>query len=253
MEVSRQISAAMAAIVVLCLSSAASAAVETRFAAPGNTGGYFQGVFHSNAEAPPLETVLRNLPSSSDHDIVIQLTTAEPTATATTIYTSHAGNHRYAFRFQGKQNALLFVRGVRNGKQWVTQLTGPDLETTKNGNGSCGGPQLLASDEEAKDPISYLSSLPYSPPAADIGILAIGVQECRINCFAISDSAYITFEDLAFKDCWLPAIFATNSSYITLRRSFIQGSSYAFLARVSDPSYDPRRSHDFRIEDNLWI
>lgn len=65
------LSAATAVAVAVFASTGATADVETRFAAADNAGGYFQGIFHSNAEAPPLEAVLRGLPASSDHDIVI--------------------------------------------------------------------------------------------------------------------------------------------------------------------------------------
>src|SRR5262249_37587370 len=79
----------------------------------------------------------------------------------------------------------------------------------------------------------YMSKVVRFGPSADAEIQSIGVQDARINCFNVVRSAYVSFERLAFRDCWLPAILALDSNNIAFSDSFIVGSSYVFVAIAS--------------------
>ncbi len=92
-------------------------------------------------------------------------------------------------------------------------------------------------------------------------IAAAEDQSSLTRCFHVTKSSSIEFENLHFKDCWLPAIYTSDSKNIAVRGSFIEGSSYVVFAYVT-PTWnkkerrwvaDPSSSSHFVIEDNVWF
>lgn len=111
----------------------------------------------------------------------------------------------------------------------------------------------------AEAPEGQSKEAPGKAPMAEIA--AAEDQSSLTRCFHVTKSSWIEFENLHFKDCWLPAIYTADSKNIALKGSFIEGSSYAVFAYVT-PTWnkkdrrwvtDPNGSSGFVIKDNIWF
>lgn len=63
--------------------------------------------------------------------------------------------------------------------------------------------------------------------------------------FHLKNCSWITIDNLSFKNCWIDAIRADDSNYITLTNSNVEGSRRAVYATG-------RKSHHFLIENCYW-
>ncbi len=79
----------------------------------------------------------------------------------------------------------------------------------------------------------------------DPEILANLPHKSAFSCFRIENQESIEIEHLTMQNCWLMAVFAIDSKYITLRDTRIIGSRNAFHA-FGD------KSHHFLLEGNHW-
>ncbi|MFQ6007160.1 MAG: hypothetical protein ACE5OQ_16850, partial [Woeseia sp.] len=79
----------------------------------------------------------------------------------------------------------------------------------------------------------------------DPEILAHLPHKSAFSCFRIENQEFIEIEHLRIQNCWLMAVFAIDSKYITLRDTTIIGSRNAFHA-FGD------KSHHFLLEGNHW-
>ena len=232
----------------------------TIYASPDGRDGYFEGARH---QAQRLSDILAALDRRPSEDIVIQLTLTDPGAITTYRWRSEtpaqiagAGCAYEISRFGGTPQARLIIRGVFENGRWLARIQGPSLEETKRA--SCGqkiaGATSIAMPEglnEPLDPLEYLSKVVRFGQGSNIEIQSIGVQDARVNCFSVVESAYVSFERLAFRDCWLPAILALDSNNISFSDSFIVGSSYVFVAIASGINGPGPSGYD--VLNNVWV
>ncbi len=66
------------------------------------------------------------------------------------------------------------------------------------------------------------------------------------NCLRLKDQQWIVLDNLSFRRCADAAVYALDSSYITLRNSTIIAGLYAFFATGLG-------SHHLLLEHNIWI
>jgi hypothetical protein len=248
-------------VFLACVISAQASATVTIYASPDGQDGYFEGARH---RAQKLSDILATLDRHPKEDVVIQLTLAAPGVFTT--YRWRSESHAQSAgascayeigRFAGTPQARLIIRGVFENGRWLAQIRGPPLEETKRA--SCG--QKIAGvagiampaglNDEPLDPLEYLSKVVRFGPGTDAEIQSIGVQDARINCFNVVRSAYVSFERLAFRDCWLPAILALDSDNISFSDSFIVGSSYVFVAIAS--AINGLRPSGYDVRNNVWV
>ena len=231
----------------------------TIYASPDGNPGYVDGTRHP---ARKLSDILADLDRHPTEDIVVQLTTKEPHALTVYRWKSEhplevpgAACAYEITGFKGSPSARLIIRGVVENGRWLTQVQGPSLEETKRSR--CDqygiGRNVTASAERAVDLdiLEYLSTFVRYRRGDVIETRSIGVQDAKINCFSVAESAHVAFESMAFKDCWLPAVYALDSNNVSLSKSFIVGSSYVFAAVSSDPE-TPRPS-GFDVLDSVWV
>jgi hypothetical protein len=247
-------------ILLACVVFAQRSAAMTIYASPDGKGGYFEGAHH---EAQKLSDILAGLDADPTEDIVVQLTTTDPGATTTYSWLSEnptrvvgAGCAYEISRFRGTAQARLIIRGVFENDRWLTRIQGPTLEKTKRA--SCeqriAGADNISMPEdlnEILDPLEYLSRVVRFERGEEREIQSVAVQDARVNCFNVVESAYVSFERLAFKDCWLPAILALDSDNISFSDSFIVGSSYVFVAIAS--TVDGSRPSGYDVMNNVWV
>jgi hypothetical protein len=252
---------AMALLIFLaCLIPAQKSAAVTIYASPDGQDGYFEGTRH---QARRLSDMLAALDRRPREDIVVQLTLTDPGAITTYHWRSETaaqiagtGCAYEINRFKGTPQAHLIIRGVFENGRWLARIQGQSLEQTKRA--SCaqkieGAASIIMPEglNEPLDPLEYLSKVVRFKRGAVIEIQSIGVQDARINCFNVVESAYVSFERLAFKDCWLPAILTLDSNNVSLSDSFIVGSSYVFVAIASGIN-GPRPS-GYDVLNNVWV
>jgi hypothetical protein len=207
-----------------CLIPAQASPAITIYASPDGQDGYFEGSPH---KAQRLSDILATLDRHPKEDLVIQLTLAAPGVfttyrwrSETPAQTAGASCAYEISRFGGTPQVRLIIRGVFENGRWLAQIRGPSLEETKRA--SCGqkiaGVAGIAMPEglnrRAADPPSICRKS-FVSPGTDAEIQSIGVQDARVNCFNVVRSAYVSFERLAFRDCWLPAILAPDSDNIS--------------------------------------
>jgi hypothetical protein len=251
----------MALLMLLaCLIPAQRSAAMTIYASPDGQDGYFEGTRH---QARKLSDILAALDRHPKEDIIVQLTLSDPGAIATYRWRSEtpaqiagAGCAYEISRFGGTPQARLIIRGVFENGRWLARIQGPSLEETKRA--SCGqkiaGAASINMPEglnETLDPLEYLSKIVRFGQGADIEVQSIGLQDARINCFNVVESSYVSFERLAFQNCWLPAILALDSNNISFSDSFIVGSSYVFVAIAS--AVDGPRPSGYDVLNNVWV
>src|SRR5215470_13329945 len=248
-------------MVLACLIPAQASAAITIYASPDGQDGYFEGASH---KAQRLSDILATLDRHPKEDVVVQLTLAAPGAFTTYRWRSEApaqtagASCAYEIsRFGGTPQARLIIRGVFENGRWLAQIRGPSLEETKRAScsqkiaGVAGIVMPEGLNDEPLDPLEYLSEVVRFGPGTDAEIQSVGVQDGRINCFNVVRSAYVSFERLAFRDCWLPAILALDSNNIAFSDSFIVGSSYVFVAIAS--SIDGPRPSGYDVLNNVWV
>ena len=243
-----------------CVVPAQKSAALTIYASPDGKDGYFEGVRH---QAQKLSDILARLDRGPKEDVVIQLTLTDSGAMTTYSWRSEnpakiaGASCAYEIsRFRGTPHSRLIIRGAFENGQWLTRIQGPSLEETKRAScdqkiASASGIVMPEGLADNLDPLEYLSKVVRFGQGDEIEIQSIGVQDARINCFNVVESAYVSFERLAFRDCWLPAILALDSSNISFSDSFIVGSSYVFVAIAS--TVNGSRPSGYDVMNNVWV
>jgi len=156
------------------------------------------------------------------------------------------------------KGAPLTIRGVRIGDRRLTEIAGETVADVEMGKGLCKLPLAVAlgtvrilpegASVRPEDLLTAKARIETQDKNAPIGT---GNQRNLTRCFHVVNSSYIAFEYLHFTDCWLPALYVSDSHEITLSGSLIEGSSYAFFA-VSTGN-EPGKSSGFYILNNIWF
>ncbi|MGH6916767.1 MAG: hypothetical protein ACREJ0_03585, partial [Geminicoccaceae bacterium] len=249
---SRRAALTTAALAIL-LAAEAKAAPQVIYASPDGRGGYFEGVFHAEAQA--LHLVLADLPRRRSQPLVVQLTMADPDPAAVTYY-----ERPVLIESRGSAQASLEIRGVRSGDRWLTRLRGPDLETTKcapirddDARKACwqGRPSDQPSLALPGDTLTAIGRVTLPLSRTEFRFLAPGDQNARSPCMSLARSDHVVLKDLGLESCWLAAVFMQDSQDVAVERNFILGSSYALI--VWNDTDDPARATGYRITDNVWI
>lgn len=228
------------------------------YASPDGTPGFDEAGEH-NAGILTLPEAIAEARKHPNKPVTIQLLTSAQGAL--TVYRADVKPCAFLLRdIQRTEATGLRIRGVRSGGKLLAQIAGTSVDDILAGKGLCDVPPSA--------PLSLFAARQKEAPArnddllrgianreeaigADAGILGAETQEHLTRCFHMSGSEWVSFEDLHFRDCWLPAIYAADSRHISLRRSLIEGSSYVFIAIATRAQ--PRNASDFRLEDNVWL
>jgi len=228
------------------------------YASADGQGGFFDGTHY---DAPSLDVVLAALKGKLTEPVVVQLLTAEAAPVHPTVFKNQNGECNYAISdVHGSGSNRLTIRGVRVGDRWLTQMAGVSVQDIIAKQFRCAntisslslGVTPLAAAALPSRVESLLEAFGRSDASTSLNahLFSAGVQSSLVRCFKIADSEAITIIDMAFRDCWLPAIFVRDSKDVVLQDSLIEGSSYAFFAMSSGA---PAGAANYRIENNLWI
>lgn len=251
----------LAAAGVLILSAfAAGAAKADRIIYASPTGG--SGFDESGEHTTGVLTLPQAIADSKNHPkerVTIQLlTTAKD---ALTIYRADLKPCAFLLNdIQRTEKTRLTIRGVRSGDKVLVQVAGTSVEDIKAKKGLCDVPSVSVlsslADQFRQGPArndDLLRGLANREESIRTGANLLGAEDQvhLTRCFHVSDSAWISFEHLYFKDCWLPAVYAADSRNIALRKSLIEGSSYVFIAIATRAR--PERASGFAVEDNVWL
>ena len=174
-----------------------------------------------------------------------------------TVYALHLSTLNSALRWKGSELNRLVIRGQTDRSGTVprplTTIAGRPLPDTV-----CRpkGVDLCRSAPE-DSPAAFLS---HSTTVADrieealdqasTGAAGPDDVQFRLHCFLLWESAYVDVVDLGFRDCWFAAVASYASNHVALRRSIIDGSTYAFLAVGKKAK--PETAHSFEVTGNAW-
>ncbi len=261
--------AALFAAAIALVAPGHAAAERVLYASATGKGGYFAGRFIA---APRLEEVLAGLGGPLAEKTVVQLLTDDAAGTAITVYRSDRDACQFAIvGVEGTAAAPLILRGQRHGARPVTEIAGDSVEAIIAGRFGCERTAVAALRTQLVEP----PALPAKRTAtrrltetgmaatgmaatgmADAGdpagrMLGAGAQSNLIRCFRVAGSRHVAVEDIAFKDCWLTAIYIVGSAQVRVSGAFIQGSSYAVFAAPGPGG--PAAARGFVIERNVWI
>lgn len=218
---------------LVILVGASTAAARTIYVTPDGGAGAVEG---TRIEATTFEIAI----SQARPGDILQLIPSATSSTGVAVFTRPL----LVARIYGSPEQPITVRGL--GARTVLQGTKID-ELRK------AGARAASRDPGFERPANPLRAMAPPPrPTTRIGgvdFFSLGDQMDLKTCLAVEDASWIVFEDLTFRDCWLPGIHITGGQYITLRRSVIHGSSYVVAAFNSPRS----QSHHFLIEDNFWV
>jgi hypothetical protein len=175
-----------------------------------------------------------------------------------TVYSLQLSTLNSALRWKGSEVSRLVFRGQVDtsgtSPRPLTTIVGrplPDTICRPKGVDLCrSGPEsspaaFLSHSTTVADSIE--ESLDQASTSRAAG--ADDVQ-FRLHCFLIWESAYVDVADLGFRDCWFAAVASYASHNVALRRSIIDGSTYAFLA--VGKKVKPETAHSFEVTGNAW-
>lgn len=217
----------------------------------------FDGKQH---QAAGLHEVIAQLRSLPEKPILVQLV---PTALPEVTYFDAATKSFDIHNFRRSETSRLTVQGVMKDGRALTVIRGQSLEDLR----PRALPPLLASTpeepsepEESRDPIDFLTLL-LNPPEQDL--IAEGpsslpkdeyetaAEAADYNCISLRNASHVTIQSLGFEQCWLVAVSAVDSAYITLRDATILGSTAGLYAEAN--KLPVKDVIDFRISEVLWI
>lgn len=276
----RQVIAAVGGLVASGLLAQSVLAQTIYASADGKPGFYYDNqaqAFVSVENPKRLEAALREIsgteasPLTPSQPIVVQLLVqpgadTKPIIDVPTRYRSIQPGCHYTIAHLHADPRPLVLQGVRYQGRWLTEFSGPSVAEVIEKKHACkaGGlaPAIAATiatdtpaaGTEGEDPtvdrLLFAEARRTAVMRVEGRIKSIGEQGSLVRCLNVDASSGIIFSDLAFRDCWLPGIFLTDSANITVRNSLFVGSSYAVIAVASG---QPEAVHDFTIENNVWI
>ena len=293
----RYSAAAAAAFLLAALAAGPAAAVTVLYASPDGEPGH-DGTTDQDPKRDKLQDAIRKAASIENEPVIIQLLTTKPGQPTT--YRADDMTCAFRIEdIERRTNAPLTIRGVKSADgRWLTTIAGTSVSDIISHQGLCKIKRpLLASavatpshddlvhtddllkatalieasvvagglpgqaGKMVKAPLDQPTEGQTNRPAGEKQIAAIEDQAALTRCFHVRNSRWIIFENLHFKDCWLPAIYTADSKNITLKGSMIEGSSYVVFA-VATPKWsfaklgratNPADSSGFVVEDNVWF
>jgi len=276
----RYVIAAVGGLVAGCLIAQSALAQPIYASADGRPGFYYDekaGQFVYVEKPKRLEAALRDISGTQEKPLTLREPTTvqlliqsnadkKPITDAPTSYRSIDPGCHYTISHLRAAPGLFVVQGVRYQGRWLTEFSGPSVAEVIRKKHACkaGGlaPAVAATmaadardsgtggEDPTVDRLLFAEAKRTAVMRVQGSIKSIGDQGSLVRCMNVDASSGITFSNLAFRNCWLPGIFLTDSANIAVKNSLFVGSSYAVIAVASEL---PEVVHDFTIENNVWI